>query len=169
MEVMEALLTRRSIRKYRPDPVPEDLVQKLLEAAMQAPSAGNQQPWYFVLIRERKTLDAIPTFHPHAAMLREAPLAILICANEKLEKHKGFLPLDCSAAAENLLLAAHALGLGAVWVSVYPREERTKGMRELLGIPSDVIPFALIPVGFPAEERSAENRFRANRVRKEHW
>ena len=119
-------------------------IQKLLRAAMSAPSAGNEQPWQFVVITERALLDEIPALHPYSSMLKEAQLAILVCGDENLESHKGFWAQDCSAATENLLIAAHSLGLGAVWLGIYPRKERVNGLRGLLGIPKHVIPFALI-------------------------
>ena len=124
MDTLLAIRTRRSIRAYQDKPVPEELTQKLLAAAMQAPSARNQQPWQFIVIDDRALLAKIPGVMPNAAMAAEAPLAILVCAELALEKSQGYWVLDCAAAVENMLLAAHALGLGAVWCGVYPREPR---------------------------------------------
>jgi nitroreductase len=169
MDAMQAILSRRSIRRYTSDPVPSGQVDRLLAAAMAAPSAGNQQPWHFVVLRDRSLLEAIPKFHPYSAMLKEAPLAILVCGDVKLEKHEGFWVQDCSAATENLLLAAHAEGLGAVWLGLYPQPERVAGMRELLGLPENVIPLALIAVGQPAEEKGPAERFDASRVHQDRW
>ena len=151
MNAIEAIFSRRSIRKYTDQPVPEQFLETLLKAAMSAPSAGNEQPWQFVVIRERQTLDAIPDIHPHSAMLKEAPLAIVVCGDLKLEKHQGYWVQDCSAATENLLVAAQALGLGAVWLGVYPREDRVQGLKRLLQLPQLVIPLCIVSVGFPAE------------------
>jgi nitroreductase len=159
MDAIEAIKTRRSIRHFTQEPVPESLIRELLEAAMFAPSAGNQQPWHFVVIDDEKLLQQIPTVHPYAAMVREARAAIAVCGNLQREKHQGFWVQDCSAACQNLLLAAHALGLGAVWLGVYPREERVKGLRTLLQLPEEIIPLALIPVGFPREEKGTVDRF----------
>jgi nitroreductase len=159
MDAIEAILSRRGIRKYTNDPLPDLVVNEILRAAMSAPSAGNEQPWHFVVIRDRKTLDRITEVHPHAQMLKEAPVAILICGDLGLEKHKGFLVQDCSAATENMLLAASAKGLGAVWLGIYPREDRVEGLRRMLDIPKGVIPFSLIPLGHPAEEKPREDRF----------
>jgi len=169
MEALEAILTRRSIRKYTAQPVPDAVVKEILEAAMSAPSAGNQQPWQFVVIRDRQTLDAIPTIHPYSGMIREAPLAILVCGDLKLEKHSGYWQQDCAAATENLLLAVHAKGLAGVWLGCYPREDRVAGLRKLLGMPEHAVPMALIPIGYPNEKKGRENRYKEDRVHHDRW
>lgn len=169
MEVMEAISTRRSIRKYLKDPVREEAIETVIGAAMSAPSAGNEQPWHFVVIDRREDLDQIPSFHPHSLMLREAPVAILTCGDLSLEKHTGYWTQDCAAATQNMLLAAHSLGLGAVWVGVYPREERIRGLRELLHIPDMVVPFSLVPLGYPAEEKPRAERFNPQRIHRSKW
>ncbi len=170
MDALEALHTRRSVRKYRQDsPVSEELIQQIIAAAAMAPSAHNGQPWQFVVIDDRKLLDQIPKSCPHAAMVQHAPLAILICADPSLEKSPGYWPQDCAAAAENMLLAAHALGLGAVWCGVYPREPRMDGLRQLLGFPEDVIGHGLIVLGHPAEQPPSEERYREDRIHRNRW
>lgn len=169
MDVMEAILSRRSIRQYSPEPVSEALVDELLHAAMSAPSAGNQQPWHFVIIRERQKLESINLFHPHADMLKSASVAILVCGDMSLDKNKGYWVQDCSAATQNLLLAAHGRDLGAVWVGVYPREDRVVAFRKLLQIPQEVVPFALIPVGYPAEFKPPANRYDPGRIHTDSW
>lgn len=169
MDAIEAILSRRSIRKYRDDPLLDLVVNEILRAAMSAPSAGNEQPWHFVVIRDRETLDRIPDVHPHAKMLKEAPVAVLICGDLGLEMHKGFWVQDCSAATENMLIAARSKGLGAVWLGIYPREDRVEGLRRMLDIPKSVIPFALVPLGHPAEEKPKEDRFNIDRIHLERW
>jgi len=166
---LEAIYSRRSIRKYADKPVAESDVEALLRAAMAAPSAGNEQPWHFVVITERQLLDAIPGFHPYAGMTAEAPLAILACGDPALEKYPGFWPQDLAAAVENLLLAAHAKGLGAVWVGLYPTPERVERMRQLIGIPPHIVPFALVPVGHPAESKPPGERYNPHRVHRNRW
>jgi nitroreductase len=166
---MKAILTRRSIRKYTAQPISEKIILELLEAAMSAPSAGNQQPWQFVIITDRKILDEIPQVHPYAQMCREAPVAVLVCGDLERETHKGFWVQDCSAATENFLIAANEKELGAVWVGIYPREERVEGLRKLIKLPGHVIPFALIPIGYPAEKKPPSNRFDPGRIHKNKW
>ena len=144
MDATDALLTRRSIRKYTKEPVSAEVIKMLLEAAMAAPSAGNQQPWHFVVIRDREILDEIPKLHPYAQMVKEAPVAIVVCGDKRSVKYKDYWPQDCAAATQNLLLAAHANNLGAVWCGVYPNEDRVDPLRELLGIPEGVLPFSLM-------------------------
>jgi nitroreductase len=169
MDVLEAIRTRRSIRTYVDQPVPEELVQKLLAAAMQAPSARNQQPWQFVVIDDQTILAKIPTFMPNAAVAGKAPLAILVCGDLSLEESEGYWVIDCAAAVENMLLAAHALGLGAVWCGVYPRDKRMQGLRQLIGLPKNVIAHSLVVLGYGAEQAPAEDRYRPERVRRNHW
>ena len=169
MDSLEAIHTRRSIRKYLDQPVPEELVQKLLAAAMQAPSARNQQPWQFVIIDDRATLDKIPGFMPNAAMAANAPMAIMVCGDLDLETSPGYWVVDCSAATQNMLLAAHSLGLGAVWCGVYPRQPRMKGLKDLLGLPEMVVAHSLVVVGYPAEEAKPIDRFQPARIRRNHW
>ena len=169
MEAMQAILSRRSIRKYTNRTVSAQLVGELLNAAMSAPSAGNQQPWHFVVITDHNIMDEIPKFHPYSGMLKDAAVAILVCGDERLEKHKGYWIQDCSAATENLLIAAHANGLGAVWLGVYPRADRVDGIRRLLAVPEEVIPFALISIGYPAEKKPPANRFDSSRVHRNGW
>jgi nitroreductase len=169
MNTFDAIFTRRSIRKYTSQSVPEELVTELLKAAMAAPSAGNEQAWQFIVIRDRAILDAVPKFHPYAAMLKYASVAVLVCGDLSREKYKGFWVQDCSAATQNILLAATARGLGAVWTALHPMEDRVAGMRMLLGLPEQIIPLSLIPIGYPAEHPGSADRFDAERVHRDRW
>jgi nitroreductase len=169
MEALEAILTRRSIRCYTTDRVPEQTVTELLTAAMSAPSAGNQQPWQFVVMRDRQLIDQIPAIHPYAQMVREAAVVILVCGDLEKEKHAGYWVQDCSAATQNLLLAAHARALGAVWLGVFPRDDRVASLRELLGLPRHVVPLALISIGRPAETKPRADRYDPERVHYDGW
>lgn len=166
---IESILKRRSIRRYTKEPVSEEEVEAVLRAGMCAPSAGNERPWHFVVIKDRKELEEISRFLPYAQMVKEAQVAILICADEHLEKYSGFWPQDCSAATENMLLACTSLGLGSVWLGIYPIEDRVATMRKFLEMPSHVVPFAMIPIGRPAESRPINDRFQADRVHRERW
>ncbi len=169
MDALEAILTRRSIRRFTSEPVPDDMIRVFLESAMMAPSAGNQQPWHFIVIREKEKLLAIAGYHPYAQMLREAPLAIVVCGDKRLEKHKDYWIQDCSAAAQNLLLAVHATWLGAVWLGVHPREERIQPTRKLFLLPDDVMPLAIIAVGYPAEKKSHPEQYYEKKIHFERW
>jgi nitroreductase len=166
---MKSILNRRSVRKYTSRAVTDSQIQQLLKAAMAAPSAGNEQPWEFVVLRDRKTLNAIPKFHPYSLMLYEASVAILVCGDLGREKYKGYWVQDCAAATENMLLAAVELGLGAVWLGVYPIEERVHAMRKLLNIPETVAPFSLVSIGYPAEQQKPSDRFDAARIHYDTW
>lgn len=165
-EVIKAIITRRSIRKYQEKPVSDQLVHEMLKVAMSAPSAHNQQPWQFVVIREQAKLQEIPKFHPYSSMLASADLAILVCGDMKALKSERFWVQDCAAATENILLAAHSLGLGAVWLGVYPKEELMLPLTKLLELPAHIVPFSLISVGYPKEEKPAASRFDEERI---HW
>ena len=169
MEAMDAIFTRRSIRKYTPEPIPKDVIERLLKAAMSAPSAGNEQPWHFVVIRDRQALDAIPEFHPYASMMRQVSVAILVCGEPALEKYRGHWMLDCAAATQNILLAAHARGLATVWVGIYPETNRIADIRKLLALPELIIPLSLIPIGYPAEQVPQPKRFQPSRVHYDKW
>ena len=169
MEALETIRTRRSIRKFTGDPVSDEMIQKILTAGVMAPSAGNEQPWHFVVIRKRETLRAISQAHPYAEMVQEAQVAVLVCADMERVKHKDYWSQDCAAATENILLAAHALGLGGVWVGLYPRERRLAELRVVLPLPDHVVPFSLIPLGHPGEKKESENRFDPSRIHYEVW
>jgi nitroreductase len=169
MDAFETILSRRSIRKYKKQAISDELVQKLLHAAFSAPSAGNQQPWHFVILDDRKMLNVIHTFHPSAKMLTDADKAIIVCGDLHLEKFKGYWMIDCAAATENILLAAHSLGLGACWLGLYPREGRVAGMRKLLQLPAHIIPLAVVSLGYPAEIKPKEDRYDQSRVHVNKW
>jgi len=169
LNIFEAVHHRRSIRKYTDAPVSDETVETLLKAAMSAPSAGNAQPWQFVVITDREILNRVPDVHPYAAMAKQAPVGILICGDLRLEKYPGNWVADCSAATQNLLLAAHASGLGAVWTGVYPQQDRIEGFRKLLGLPDQVIPLAFVPVGYPDQRLMPEDRFRKDRIHRNGW
>lgn len=169
METLQAIKTRRSIRKFLNKPVSSDIVREILEAAMFAPSAGNEQPWQFIVFDDRKFLDEVPRICATASMCRQAPLAILVCGDSSLEKYPGFWVEDCSAAAENLLLAAHALGLGAVWTGIYPLKDRVEAFRRRLSLPEEITPFALVALGYPNEAPAAPKRYQEGRVHHNGW
>jgi nitroreductase len=170
MDTLEAILTRRSARNYRKKDVSPESIREVIRAGMHAPSGADEQPWYFVVINDPLLLEKIPSLHPYAGMVSQAPVAVLVCGEPGREKHMGMWAQDCAAATQNMLLAAHALGLGSVWVGVYPRDERMEPLRKLLGIPDRISPFALLPLGYPEGPAEAkEDRFNADRIRTNHW
>ena len=159
MDALETILTRRSIRHFTDAKVSAEHIETLLRAAMAAPSAGNQQAWEFVVIDDRPLLEAIPTVHPYAQMCAEAPLCLVVCADITREKYAGFWVQDCSASTQNVLLAAHALGLGAVWLGIAAGGDRAQQVAELLRLPQEVQPLALIAIGHPAESKPVDDRY----------
>ena len=169
MEAYEAILTRRSIRQYTDQLVPAEAIRRLLTAAMHAPSAGNQQPWQFVVLTDRSMLNALAEALPYGTMLRQAPLAIVVCGDLRMETSKGYWVQDCSAATQNLLLAAHAMGLGAVWLGVYPDEGRVGALSTLLSLPRGLVPLSAISIGHPAEQPLQVDRYQEERVHHSRW
>jgi len=169
MDVLTAIMTRRSIRTFDERPIPEEIRETLLRAAMAAPSARNAQPWQFIVIDHRATLMEIAARFPNAQPARTAPLGILVCGDLSLELSKGYWVIDCAAAAQNILLAAHGLGLGALWTGVYPRENRVEGLREIFGIPDHVVPHSLMLIGYPAESPEPVDRFDPKRIHHNRW
>ncbi|MCX7694449.1 MAG: nitroreductase family protein [Caloramator sp.] len=166
---MDEIFKRRSIRKYQSKPVEKEKIDELLHAAMAAPSAGNEQPWHYIVIDDRNILNNIANTHPHAAMLREAPVAILVCADLTKEKYEGFWVQDLSASTQNILLEAVSLGLGTVWIGVYPNETRVNEIVKMFGLPSNIIPFSIVAVGYPDEYKDEADRYDANRVHYNKW
>lgn len=164
MDIFTALHTRRSIRKYTDQAVSKEDVRTLLDAAMIAPSAGNAQPWQFVVVDDKELQKRMPDINPYAAMAPKAPLCIVVCGDTAAEKYPGFWVQDCSAAVQNLLLAATGLGLGTVWTGIYPEESRVKGFRELLGLPGHIVPLAMIVVGHHSGDPEKKSRFDAAKV-----
>ncbi len=172
---LECILTRTSVRQYQPDrTISRDTVETLLRAAMSAPTAVNKQPWAFIALDDRAALDSLAEVLPYARMLTKAPLAIVTCGDlskaiDGEDADKGFWIQDVSAATENLLLAAHAMGLGAVWTGVYPDAERVKDVQERLGLPANVIPLAVVPVGYPTGPQKPKEKWDPANVHFNKW
>ncbi len=169
MDIFEALHTRRSIRKFTQQDVSEELINKILAAAMMAPSAGNQQPWQFIVITDDAQKKKIATVHPYVHMVLDAPLSVLVCGDLTKEKYEGYWPQDCSAAMENMLLAVHGVGLGAVWTGIYPMEERVERFKDICKLPEHVIPLGLAIIGWPNHAPHAGERFNPQRIHHNVW
>ena len=165
--VLNNIATRTSIRDYEARPVEKEKIEKMLRAAMAAPTAMNKQPWHFVVVDQRPLLDALADANPYAKMIKKAPLAIVVCGDtEKMIEGGGrdFWIQDASAATENMLLAAHALGLGAVWTGAYPAEERCQAIGKALSLSSNLIPLNMVVIGYPAEHPQPKEKFKEENI-----
>ena len=168
---LEFLFARRSVRRYQTRHVEDSTVRDLLEAAMAAPSACGKDPWEFVVVRERAALAEIATGLPNGKMLADAAVGLVVCGDLN-RAHGGelsYMLQDCSAAIENILLAATALGLGACWLGVHPREERIAHLTRVLALPDQVLPISAIAVGWPAERPASRTRYNPGFVHSESW
>ena len=166
--VLNAIHARTSIRSYTAQPIPEEKITKILKAAMAAPSSRNVQPWRFYVVTDRSTLDRLAEGLPFAKMLDHAPLAIVVAGDTTAGDPEGEQiynwVMDCSAASQNLLLAAHAMGLGAVWTGVYPYMARIDAVKTILNIPENIIPLNVIPIGYPDGEHIPKDKWDEGKV-----
>jgi nitroreductase len=166
---MNEIFDRRSVREYKDIPVSDDLVENIIKAGMAAPSAGNEMPWHFIIINDRQKLVKITEIHPYSEMLKTCAVAILVCGDLSLERHKGFWVQDCAAATQNMLLEAVHLELGAVWLGVYPVEKIVKALQSLFGLPENVVPLSIVSLGYPLEKPRRVNRIDNSRIRHNDW
>jgi nitroreductase len=168
---LDLIFARRSIRVYRPGDVSGEVLKKLLEAAMAAPSAAAQDPWRFVVIRSRETLARLAEALPYGKMLASAALGIVVCGDQEAahDQQLSYLLQDCAASIQNLLLCAQALGLGACWLGIHPREKRIESVRELLSLPGSVIPVSCVSLGWPGETKESRTRYNPAFVHSEKW
>ena len=169
MEAMEAIMTRRSIRKFNGEPIADQELIKILDAAMHAPSARNSQSWHFIVEKQRQRLNELSEIHPYGKMLRSAGAAILVCGDLDLDPSLVYQIQNCSAATQNALLAAHALGIGSVWLGIQPREERISSMVRFFKLPPNIVPVSLVALGWPLEKPVAHDRFKMDRIRYGSW
>lgn len=160
---MNSIYSRVSIRKYQDRPVEKEKTLAILRAAMQAPSAANQQPWEFYVVTNREKLRALSGVHPYAGMTKDAPAAI-VAVYRKECRLPDYAQIDLSIAMQNLWLEADAQGLGGVWLGIAPWEERMKPVEEILNIPDSLRAFAIFPYGYPAEEKKQQDRFDESRI-----
>ena len=168
---LQFIFARRSVRKYQNKDVAEEMVKDLLEAAMAAPSAVAKDPWHFIVVRDAGTRKKVAEGLPNGKMLMDSPVGIVVCGDmEKAhDRQISYLLQDCSAAIENLLVAVSALGMGAVWLGVHPREERITHVRTIFGLPENIVPVSAIAVGWPLEKPAARTRYNAGAVHEEKW
>lgn len=169
MDVLEAIFTRKSIRKFTGEKISEENLKTLLKAGFSAPSAHNKKPWHFVVVRDESALERIAKTHPYAKMLPNAGCGIIVCGDKEKEGAAGFLVEDCSAAIQNILLAAHGIGLGAVWCGLYPVPQLTSLIENVLNLPENIVPVGMVVVGPKSEEREARDRYDEDRVHFDRW
>jgi nitroreductase len=171
LDAVTAILTRRSIRDYTPRAVPEETIKLLLTAGMAAPSAFNERSTEFVVVNDPKILKEFAKVNPNSRQLKKMTVGIVVCGNKQKQKHKGlgYWRLDGAVASENILIAAHALGLGAVWTAIYPYPDRIPMVQKILNLPPEVIPLNIIPIGYPAERKMTGNRFDPARAHYNRW
>lgn len=169
--VIENIMTRTSVRQFTSQPIAKDTLVSLVKAGMAAPSAVNLQPWSFIIVDEPETLQKLDSIHPYAN-LKTATAAIVVCGlldKTDNDEIRAYWVQDCSAATENILLAAHAYGLGAVWCGVYPTQERVYEVSKVLDIPQNVIPLNIITMGYPAENPEPKDKFTSENIHYQKW
>lgn len=171
--VLENILSRKSVRSYTEQPVNRAQLDTLVRAAMAAPSGRDMRPWKFVVVEDRTSLDSLRVRLPYAKMLGEAQAAIIVCGDLGVTDDEGKpstnWTFDCSAATENLLLAAEVMGLGAVWTGVHPYEERVEAVKAALGLPENIVPLNVIPIGYPKGDPQPKDKFDAANIHYNHW
>ena len=160
---------RKSVRHYIDKPVTEEQLITLLKAGMAAPVGMGVRPWFFVAITKREQLDRLADVHPYAQMLRGAAAAIVVCGDTQTKLPAGYWVQVCAAATENILLAAEAIGLGAVWTGVYLDEKMENDVRDVLSIPKEIIPFNIIPIGWPTGEDKPKDKYEPDKIHWEKW
>lgn len=167
---LETIHSRKSVRSYSEKPVSEENLITLVKAGMAAPTGKDRRPWEFVIITERASLDVLASKLPYAKMLTAASSAIVVCGNDNIENGGSpYWYLDCSAAAQNILLAAESLGLGAVWTAAYPYEERMQPVAEVLNLPDNIKPLCVIPIGYPRTEQKTKDKFNKAKIHINKW
>lgn len=170
-DALTVIHSRKSVRNFTGQDVNKELLEKIIKAGMAAPTAVNKQPWSFVVVTDRKALNSLRDGLPHAKMLDKAGAAIIVCAipEKAFEKKVEYAVIDSTCASENILLAAEALGLGAVWTAAYPYNDRMDFVRKTLHIPDDVIPLNVIPIGHPTGVDKPKDKFKTENIHWEKW
>lgn len=168
-DTLKTIFARKSVRTYRSEAVSDEKLQVLVRAGMAAPTAVDKRPWEFVVVTDRAVLKQLADALPYAKMADRAAAAIVVGGDVRKQwggMESDYWIMDCSAATQNILLAAESMGLGAVWTAVYPEESRVRAVRQILGIPHHVVPLNLIPVGMPAGREKAKDKYDPRQV---HW
>jgi len=166
-ETLETIFNRKSVRQYTAQIVEDEKLETLVRAGMAAPSSRDRRPWEFIIVKDREKLDRMAEGLPFGKMLKETKQAIIVCGDSQQSDNAWFL--DCSAAAQNILLAAESMGLGAVWTAAYPYPDRIQIVRETLSIPEHVIPLTVIPIGYPQGKDTPKNKFNIKKIHYDRW
>ena len=166
---MEAIFTRRSIRRFKNMPVSDEQIKLLMKAAFSAPSARNLQPWEFIVVTDSRRLCEMSDLAPGAKPLKEAALGIVVCANLKKNEQLEYCEQDLAAATENILLEANALGLGGVWIGMHPTPGRAQRLKVVFQLPEYIFPLWMIAIGYPDEEGTVKDKFREEAIHYERW
>ncbi len=169
MTLIDLIKSRRSIRRFTGEVIDEDQLKLVLEAGFQAPSAHNYHPQHFVVIRDSEKLEEIAGEHKYAKMLPKAGCGIVVCGDRDIQSRDGLIVADCSAAIQNMLLAAHSIDLGAVWIGIHPIEGFERIINEVVQLPENILPVGMIAIGYPSEEKEMIDRFDESRVHLESW
>lgn len=167
--MLNTIFNRRSVRKYIDKPVEKEKIEEILKAGMYAPSACNKQPWHFIVCGERHVIDEIRKIHPYSAMLKEAPLCIIVCGDTELEMVPKMYTVDCSAATQNILLAAKSLDLDSCWLGVYLNNAVGEELSKYFKLPENIKPFSVIALGYSNENIAHPDRFRPERIHYNNW
>ena len=172
MNTIDAIMTRRSVRSYTSEPVTKEQIDILLKAAMQAPTTINNRDWAFIVVDDREVMNKIiANQEGNADMLAQAPVAIVVCGDLDLaiKPDVEYWVQDCSAATENILLAAHDMGLGAVWLGTYPVMNRVEGMKKIFNLPENIVPMAVVSIGHPARQLPKADRYEPKKIHYNKW
>ena len=166
---MNSIFNRVSIRSFKNEKVEEEKIEKILRAAMQAPSAGNQQPWEFIVVEDKNTLSNLSDMSPYAKFIKDAPIAIVVLGNTKRMRFPENWMQDLGAATENILLEITELGLGGVWATVAPLEDRMNYISDVFSLPENIKPYCVIPIGYPVLNMKAKDRYDESKIHREEY
>jgi nitroreductase len=169
MDCLETIHTRRSVRQFTETDITDSEMETLFRAAMAAPSAGNQQSWRFVVVRDPELRAQLAEATPYSSPVGRAPVGLVVLGDTTAEKHPGYWVQDCSAAVENLLIAAHGVGLGGVWIGVHPVEERERAVAAIVKAPEGFRAFCMVALGRPVSPGPVVDRYDADKIRLNHW
>lgn len=169
MNIIDGIMTRRSIRKFTSELIRDEQLDIILRAGFQAPSAHNFQPWEFIVLRDKEKLEEIKDFHKYAKMTEEAGTAIVVCGDKIKQNNMGFLVSDTSAAIQNMLLASHGIGLGAVWCGIYDKPELIANFSRILNLPDHIIPIGMVVVGNKEKDSTPQDRYDIEKIHYDSW